>query len=193
MKAVFWRSIRAMWTPARTASVTAFLLLFSVPADAEVVRFVVEQRQAVASQGIPYEKLTGRFYGQLDPRQPLNTIITDIELAPRNDSGMVEYSATFTILKPVDMSTSTGVLVYQVPNRGRQTIEGGGFSADFRAAGNAIVASGGKADIPAAPGSRQWWHRPRRIWTAPASPVRSWRDSSTCLSEPRPCRSSVAA
>lgn len=152
MKAVFWRSIRTMWTPARTASVTAFLLIFSAPADAEVVRFVVEQREAVASQGIQYEKLTGHFYGQLDPRQPLNAIITDIELAPRNDRGMVEYSATFTILKPVDMSKATGVIVYQVPNRGRQTIEGGGFYADFRAAGHVIVASGWQADIAAGPG-----------------------------------------
>ena len=112
-----------MRTPARTASIAVLLLILCVPARAEVVRFVVEQRQAVASQGIPYEKLTGHFYGQIDPRQPLNAIITDIELAPRNDRGLVEYSATFIILKPVDISRSTAVIVYQVPNRGRQTVE----------------------------------------------------------------------
>ena len=107
---------------------------------------------AFANQGIPYEKLTGRFYGQLDPRHALNLIITDIELAPPNDRGMVEYSATFTILKPVDMGKSTGVIVYQVPNRGRHTIEGRGFFADFRAAGHVLVASGWQADIAAGPG-----------------------------------------
>ncbi len=141
-----------MRTPARTASIAALLLILSVPARADVVRFVVEQRQAFASKGIPYEKLTGHFYGQLDPRHALNAIITDIELAPRSDRGMVEYSATFIILKPVDMSRSTGVLVYQVPNRGRQTVEGGGFYADFRSAGHTLVASGWQADIAAGPG-----------------------------------------
>jgi hypothetical protein len=151
MQPAFWRSIRAMWTPARTLSVAALLLILSVPARAEVVRFVVEQRQAFANLEIPYEKLTGHFYGQLDPRHRLNVIITDIELAPRNDRGMVEYSATFTILKPVDMSKSTGVIVYQVPNRGRQTLEGRGFYADFRAAGHVLVASGWQADIVAGP------------------------------------------
>ncbi len=152
MQPAFWRSIRAMRTPARTASIAALLLILGVPARAEVVRFVVEERQAFASKGIAYEKLTGRFYGQLDPRHKLNAIITDIELAPRNDRGMVEYSATFIILKPVDMDKSTGVIVYQVPNRGRQTMEGGGFYADFRSAGHTLVASGWQADIAPGPG-----------------------------------------
>src|ERR1019366_1204942 len=49
---------------------------------------------------------------------PRNAIITDIQLAPRNVRGMVEYSATFAISKPVDLSHSSGVLFYSVPNRG---------------------------------------------------------------------------
>ena len=40
------------------------------------------------------------------------------------------------------------MLVYQVPNRGRADIEGGGYFADFRAAGHVLVASGWQADIP---------------------------------------------
>ena len=83
------------------------------------MKIVVEQRQPFDKAAAPYEKLTGHFFGELDPRHPLNAIITDIDLAPRNARGMVEYSATFTILKPVDMSKNPGVLVYQVPNRGR--------------------------------------------------------------------------
>jgi hypothetical protein len=59
-----------------------------------VVKLVVEQRQPFQNKTIPFEKLTGRFYGELDPEAPLNAIITDIELAPRNARGMVEYSAT---------------------------------------------------------------------------------------------------
>jgi hypothetical protein len=120
-------------------------------ASAEVIKLTVEQRHAFANAKRPYEKVTGRFFGELDPKLPHNAVITDIELAPRNARGMVEYSATFTILKPADMSTSTGVLVYQVPNRGRANIEGAGYFADFRAAGHVLVASGWQADI--APGA----------------------------------------
>lgn len=126
---------------------TLLLGLWS-PAQADVVKFVVEHRAPFANHGQPYEKLTGRVFGEIDPSHPLNAIITDIEHAPRNGRGRVEYTATFTILKPVDMTTSTGVLVYQVPNRGRANIEGAGYFADFRARGHVLVASGWQADIP---------------------------------------------
>ena len=134
--------------------VAAALLCFSGVArlHADVVRLTVEKREPFTDEGVAYEKLTGRFFGELDPRHPLNAIITDIEHAPRNARGLVEYSATFTILKPVDMSKGTGVLVYQVPNRGRANIEGGGYFADFRARGHVLVASGWQADIQPGPG-----------------------------------------
>jgi hypothetical protein len=114
---------------------------------ADVIKLSVEKREPFTDGGVAYEKLTGHFFGELDPRNPLNAIITDIEHAPRNARGRVEYSATFTILKPVDMSKGTGVLVYQAPNRGRANIEGGGYYADFRAHGHVLVASGWQADV----------------------------------------------
>ena len=124
------------------------LALLSARAQADVVKLVVDTRAALPSQGgRAYEKLTGRFYGELDARHPLNAVITDIEHAPRNARGLVEYSATVTILKPVDMTGATGVLVYQVPNRGRANIEGGSYFADFRGRGHVLVASGWQADI----------------------------------------------
>jgi hypothetical protein len=134
----------------RTLSFAGLALAVASTATAEVVKLTVAQRQPLANAKQPYEKLTGRFSGELDPKLPQNAIITDIELAPRNARGMVEYSATFTILKPVEMSKATGVLVYQVPNRGRANIEGAGYYADFRGAGHVLVASGWQADI--APG-----------------------------------------
>jgi len=137
-----------MLTTSRLLCVVVLCLgLVGTSLHAEVVKLVVEHREAFASPGRPYEKLTGRFYGELDPRHPLNAIITDIEYAPRNAKGLVEYSATFTILKPADMAGATGVLVYQVPNRGRANIEGSGYFADFRAAGHILIASGWQADI----------------------------------------------
>lgn len=136
----------------RSVCLAACVLLFGSAAHADVVKLVVEKREAFANAGRPYEKLTGRFHGELDPRHPLNAVITDIEHAPRNARSLVEYSATFTILKPVDMTGATGVLFYQVPNRGRAGIEGGGYFADFRSQGHVLVASGWQADIAAGAG-----------------------------------------
>jgi hypothetical protein len=136
-----------MARPLRTLSFAFCALAAASAASAEVVKLTVEHRQPFANAKLPYEKLTGRFTGELDPKLPQNALITDIELAPRNARGMVEYSATFTILKPVDMSKATGVLVYQVPNRGRANIEGAGYFADFRASGHVLVASGWQGDI----------------------------------------------
>ena len=136
----------------RTAAAASCALACWARLHADVVKLAVEKREPFANQGQAYEKLTGRFFGELDPKHPLNAIITDIEHAPRNARGLVEYSATFTILKPVDMSKGTGVLVYQVPNRGRANIEGGAYFADFRARGHVLVASGWQADIRPGPG-----------------------------------------
>jgi hypothetical protein len=141
-----------MPSPLRTLSFAVCTLACAVSATAEVVKLTVEQRQPLANAKQPYEKLTGRFTGELDPRLPQNAIIVDLDLAPRNARGMVEYSATFTILKPADMGKATGVLVYQVPNRGRANLEGGNYFADFRAAGHVLVASGWQADIAAGAG-----------------------------------------
>src|SRR3954453_23148116 len=102
----------------------------TIPVPAAVTRLVVEHTESLGRDG--YQKLTGHFYGELDPKLPLNAIITDLELAPRNARGMVEYSATFTILKPADLSKASGVLLYFVPNRGHSNLAGGGFMADAR-------------------------------------------------------------
>src|ERR1700750_427075 len=102
-----------MRTPIAFAA--AFVLICMAPADARVTRFVVEQR---ASAQAGFETLSGDFFGELDPKDPHNAIITDIGCAPRNARGKVEYSATFALSKPTDMSKARGVLLYSVPNRG---------------------------------------------------------------------------
>ncbi|MBI4469928.1 MAG: hypothetical protein HY650_11475 [Acidobacteria bacterium] len=45
-------------------------------------------------------------------------MITDIEFAPRNARGMVEYSMDFFILKPTDLSKGNHRLLYHMNNRG---------------------------------------------------------------------------
>ena len=51
----------------------------------------------------PYEKLRGRAFGEVDPDDPRNAVITDLKLAPRNARGRVEYSMDVFILKPIDL------------------------------------------------------------------------------------------
>src|SRR5579862_8571809 len=92
--------------------------------EARVTRIVIEQRQSPAYNGKvfgkagQYELLSGHFTGELDPKDPHNAIITDINLAQRNAHGLVEYTGTFAIAKPIDMSKASNVLMYSVANRG---------------------------------------------------------------------------
>ncbi|WP_407716197.1 alpha/beta hydrolase domain-containing protein [Comamonas testosteroni] len=65
-----------------------------------------------------YEKVSGTISGELDPKDARNRIIQDLELAPVNARGMVEYSTDFVLLKPKNMSKASGVLRYDAPNRG---------------------------------------------------------------------------
>lgn len=65
-----------------------------------------------------YEKLTGKLSGEIDPADKHNAIIQDLELAPVNARGMVEYTTEFVLLKPKDMSKAGGILRYDAPNRG---------------------------------------------------------------------------
>ena len=65
-----------------------------------------------------YEKLVGTAYGELDPANPLNAVIQDINLALRNARGMVEYLTDIYVLKPVDMAKGNKVLFHDVVNRG---------------------------------------------------------------------------
>ena len=64
----------------------------------------------------------GRFHAELDPADRRNAIITDIDKAPRNERGYVEYSADFYILKPVDMTKGNGLILYEFGNRGNKLL-----------------------------------------------------------------------
>jgi len=119
------------------------LSIVALPAAANVTRFVVEStttREPSKNITLPYEILRGRFYGELNPADTHNTIITDLKYAPRNARGNVEYSATFEIARPVDLSKASGVLFYDVPNRGN------GFASPDED-GHIRVVSGWQGDI----------------------------------------------
>jgi hypothetical protein len=95
------------------------------PSEARVVRFVVEQTRSFA-EGMsfgdvgPYERLDGTAYMEVDPRDPLNAGIVNLQRAPRNGRGMVEFSSSFFILKPVDMARGNHKFLYGINNRGNK-------------------------------------------------------------------------
>ena len=54
-----------------------------------------------------YEKLRGTAFGEVDPNDPRNAVMTDLRLAPRNAHGNVEYSMDFYILECCVFAIST--------------------------------------------------------------------------------------
>src|SRR6266550_270981 len=140
-----------------TAAGAALAMALSIAPDAQakVTRIVIEKKTSPAFNGTAfgaagqYETLVGKAYGELDPKDPHNTIITDIGLAPKNARGMVEYTATFQIVKPVDMTKASRLMWHDVPNRGgRLTI-----AAAERNLGDVGLSSGWQGDAtgPTAP------------------------------------------
>src|SRR5688572_21829554 len=116
---------------------TLALLLFAVPVHAELVRVELKSRTDVlagksfGSTG-PYEKLAGTLYFAVDPRHPANQIITDIDKAPKNAAGKVEFSSDFYLIRPKDPTRGNGTLLYEVSNRGGKSM----LAFFNRAAGN---------------------------------------------------------
>lgn len=103
----------------------ATVLLATVSAvSAEVVRVDVERRDVIAdgrnygSAGA-YERLAGRIHYAVDPANSTNRIVTDIDYAPTDSAGRVEFSADFVLVKPRDVSAGNGAVFFEVANRGR--------------------------------------------------------------------------
>src|SRR5216683_3119914 len=99
--------------------------LVPAPGEARVVRLVVEQTRRIAdgkSWGNvgPYERLDGTVYIEVDPRDPLNAMIVNLDKAPKTPKGMVGFTTPFFILKPVDMARGNHKISYGVNNRGNK-------------------------------------------------------------------------
>ena len=107
------------------------LCIAAAPAVARVTKIVIDEKVSPAfckdttcasfGNAGQYEQISGRAFGELDPADPINKLIQDIELAKDAD-GKVRYVASFVLTKPVDMSKASGLLWHDVPNRGRPVI-----------------------------------------------------------------------
>jgi hypothetical protein len=116
-------------------------------ADARVTRLTITTKVSPAYNGQAFgaagqfETYAGTIAGEVDPADRRNAIIQDIQFAQKNSRGMVEYTATFFLTKPIDMSKSSGLLLHQVPNRGGRIDIGGND------AGNVGLSSGWQGDL----------------------------------------------
>jgi hypothetical protein len=89
-----------------------------------VTKFIMLSRQPFAQGSAfgdvgPYEQIDGRVYFAVDPSHPANTLITDLNLAPRDAGGQVHFSADFRLLRPVDVQRGNRRILFDVLNRGR--------------------------------------------------------------------------
>ena len=108
------------------AALTA-CFLGAATAEAGVTRLQIERRETVLGgkpfgAAGPYEKLIGKVHFALDSTLPQNQGIVDLTLAPKNALGLVEFSADFYLLKPVDPARGNGRLFYEAGNRGTKRI-----------------------------------------------------------------------
>ena len=86
--------------------------------DLDVVESPALGGQSFGAVG-QYEFLRGVVAGELDPADPRHGHIVNLDNAPRNAAGRVEYRATVEIYRPVDMSRWNRALYHTVSNRGR--------------------------------------------------------------------------
>jgi hypothetical protein len=106
-----------------------FLLinLARLPLCAAVRSVTVSERSSVLNGRSfgkvgPYERLTGTVRFAVDPHLPANRAISDLELAPQDATGQVEFSANFYILQPVNAASANGTALVEISNRGGKAL-----------------------------------------------------------------------
>ena len=129
------------------ATVVVLLSAGSAPAQITHVDLPVVESPALEGESFGeagrYERLRGLVTGEVDPNDPRHRHIVNLDRAPRNERGRVEYRATVEIYRPVDMSRWNRAIYHTVPNRG-------GAGAAERALlerGFALVRVGWQGDI----------------------------------------------
>jgi hypothetical protein len=119
-------------------AVSAALLMSAAPAESRVYRIVIDQtlsQPAIGgAQTVAYQTINGRAFGELCvsgcPGASLNSVITDLNLAPQGPSQAqppqpgvyAQYVASFSIVKPADNNNISGIMWHDVPNRGGRIV-----------------------------------------------------------------------
>jgi len=98
-----------------------------VPAEARVVAVRIDRTEPFADGAAfgasgAYERVVGVARGEVDPRDRANAGIVNLDRAPRNARGLVEYETDFYLLRPADPAKGNRKIVYEVNNRGRKLL-----------------------------------------------------------------------
>jgi hypothetical protein len=107
------------------AGASGVLLLTCAPAGAGLTEIRIDSSEPFAKgasfgpAGF-YVRMKGRAKGELDPKDPRNAPIVNLDKAPLNARGKVEYETDVYILAPADSAKRSGKLLYEVANRGRK-------------------------------------------------------------------------
>ena len=111
----------------RTGMVLATTIIaLTQPAYAKVVKFEILRTESPAFEGRifgtvgTYDRIIARAIVAVEPDDRQNSIIVDIERAPRNAQGLVEATSDVEILRPTIPSNGNRTLLYDVLNRGRK-------------------------------------------------------------------------
>ena len=106
----------------RAAGLVLFLItsVISHFAAAQLSRVEITSRETMSDPSVrfSYEKIEGVMLFTLDPDMRANQAIVDLEYAPLNETGLVEYAADFRLLVPSE-DIASDTLIYHVNNRGR--------------------------------------------------------------------------
>src|SRR4051812_47167497 len=107
----------------RAGSLFVALLSCALTCGARVERIEIVSRNDVLN-GTPfgevgaYEKIIGKVHFAVKPGDPRNRLIVDLDKAPRNANGEVEFAADVFILRPKDAARASGTVLIEIPNRG---------------------------------------------------------------------------
>jgi hypothetical protein len=109
----------------RTIVACAALVVLAAPAEARITTLTIDKVEPFADGAVfgtvgAYERVTGTAKGELDPADSRNRGIVDLDKAPRNARGMVEYDTDVFLLRPIDPNRGNHKLFYEVNNRGRK-------------------------------------------------------------------------
>jgi len=97
--------------------------VLSVSVQAQLTRVEIQSSEVLSDAAVDftYTAVTGVMHLTLDPQDSNNAAIVDIEYAPVNDAGLVEYAADFELLVP-SVEIANGGLLYNVNNRGNSRV-----------------------------------------------------------------------
>jgi hypothetical protein len=103
----------------------AVAIFIPVSAGGEVVRVEVTSREVVSDspdheRSGPYEVIKGIIHLEVNPDNPANQTIVDLQLAERNSGGKAEFFTDFELHKPVNPQRGNRRLLYFVNNRGNK-------------------------------------------------------------------------